>query len=49
MPDMYFISLLAAAINNTAPKLPPEDIDWNKMYVLADKNGVARHIILFYN
>lgn len=41
MPDMYFISLLAAAINNTAPKLPPEDIDWNKMYVLADKNGVA--------
>ena len=40
---MYFISLLAAAINNTAPKLPPEDIDWNKMYVLADKNGAVSY------
>lgn len=41
MADMYFISLLAAAINDSAPKLPPDDVDWRKLYVFADKNGVA--------
>ena len=41
MADMYIISLFAAAINNTAPKLPPDDVDWRKLYMFADKNGIA--------
>ncbi len=41
MADTYFIKLLASAINNTVPEYPPADIDWNKIYMTADKNGVA--------
>ncbi len=41
MADKYFISLLAAAINNTVPEIPPGDIDWNNIYLIADKNGVS--------
>lgn len=37
----YFICLLRAALNGTVPKVPPANIDWNQLYVLADCHSVA--------
>lgn len=37
----YLIKLLSAAINNTAIDLPPENLQWDKIYALAAFHSVA--------
>lgn len=37
----YFIHLLRCALHGTAPDIPPADLDWKKLYQLADLHSVA--------
>lgn len=37
----YIASLISSAVLNTTPPAPFEDIDWKKLFSLADKHGVA--------
>ena len=37
----YFVKLLKAALNGTVPDNPPENYDWKRLYVLADKHSVT--------
>lgn len=38
---LYMVELLRAALHGTCPGEPPEGIDWEKMYALADFHSVA--------
>ena len=38
---MYLVALLRAAINEMEPKNPPEGLDWEALYQLADFHSVA--------
>ncbi len=40
----YIINLLRAAINNTAPDFPPENIEWKNIYTVAVYNSIAATI-----
>lgn len=41
MEKRYIVSLLGAAINNTVPDTPPNNIDWKKIYAISVNNSIA--------
>lgn len=41
MENIYLITLLRAAVNDTVPEKPDKDVDWRELYGLAEKHSVA--------
>ena len=41
MENKYIVALLRAAINNTTPNNPPDNIDWKKIYTISAANSIA--------
>ena len=37
----YYVKLLKAALNGMVPDNPPDNLDWNKLYTLAERQSVA--------